>query len=144
MQFKKAALQKAEPLRMPDLSGRSGRFRGIRLAVAFCAFAVVHHNNYKAPRQYQTYQQAAKAQNAKANGYKNNNEKGHCQNSSVLAECGRISRACRSCTAGSRCAAGRIGTSGILLCRELHHRAHLLKMMGSLYSAALILSSSEI
>ena len=35
MQFKKAALQKAEPLRMPDSSGRSGRFRGIRLAVAF-------------------------------------------------------------------------------------------------------------
>lgn len=60
---------------MPDLSGRSGRFRGIRLAVAFCAFAVVHHNNYEAPCQYQTYQQAAKAQNAKANGYKNNNEK---------------------------------------------------------------------
>ena len=74
----------------------------------------------------------------------NGNRKGHCQNGSVLADCGRISRACRSCTAGSRCAAGRIGTSGILLCRELHHRAHLLEMMGSLYSAALILSSSEI
>ena len=129
---------------MPDSSGRSGRFRGIRLAVAFCAFAVVHHNNYKAPRQYQTYQQAAKAQNAKANGYKNNNEKGHCQNGSVLADCGRISRAGGCCTAGSRCAAGRIGTSGILLCRELHHGAHLLEMMASLYPHTLAMSSAEI
>ena len=130
-------------------TGRSGRLKKVLSGVAFCRCMQFRNNHqaYKEPSQYKTYQQAAKAQNAKANGYteyKKDNKKRHSQNGSVQME--QIFRTCTcSCCAGrttsSRCACRRIGISGILHSLELHHVAHLLESLRSLYSYALVMSS---